>query len=110
MKILLGLDEINPDKPDDEGRTPLWGAALFGNVVVAKMLLERAEVNPDKPDNNGITPLGSAAGIGHVGMVKILLEQDKVNLDGLNNDISCHKLHKVSWLKEILASFINHFP
>ena len=60
MKILLGREEVNPDKPDNKGRTPLSFAAKWGREGVVKILLGREEVNPDKPDNNGRTPLSIA--------------------------------------------------
>ena len=49
--MLLERDEVHPDKPGNDGRTPLSLAALGGHTEVVKMLLERDEVNPDKPDN-----------------------------------------------------------
>ena len=55
--MLLDQDEVNPDKPDNDGRTPLLHAAWSGHTEVVKMLLDQDEVNPDKPDNDGQTPL-----------------------------------------------------
>ena len=64
VKILLGRDEVNPDKPDHYGRTPLCCAALNGHEGVVKMLLERDGVNPDKLDNGDqIPPLGHSENI-----------------------------------------------
>jgi len=57
VKILLERGDIDPDRTDNDGRTPLWGAASGGHEGVVKMLLERYDVNPDKPANNGKTPL-----------------------------------------------------
>ena len=57
MKILLGREEVNPDRPNNNRRTPLSYAAEDGHEGVVKILLGREEVNPDKPDNNGGTPL-----------------------------------------------------
>ena len=39
MEILLGRDDVNPDIPDCNGRTPLWDAAENGHREVVKMLL-----------------------------------------------------------------------
>ena len=78
-KMLLGREEVNPDKPDNNGRTPLSYAAQYEHEGVMKILLGRQEVNPDKPDNNGRTPLSFAAWYGHEGVVKILLEREEVN-------------------------------
>ena len=79
VKILLGQEEINPDKPDNKGRTPLSWAAWKGRESVVKILLRREEVDPDKPDNYGWTPLSRAARNGHEGVVKILLGRKEVN-------------------------------
>jgi len=81
VKVLLGQEEVNPDKPDNDGRTPLLYAARDGHEEVVKILLEREEVNPDKPNNKGRTPLSAAALSGHEGVVKILLVQEGVNPD-----------------------------
>ena len=85
VKILLGWEEVNPDKPDNSGMTPLSYAAWFGHEGVVKILLEREEVNPDKSDNNGKTPLSYAASSGHEGVVKILLAREEVNPDKSDN-------------------------
>ena len=46
VKILLGCEEVNPDKADYFGETPLSQAARKGHEGVVKILLEREEVNP----------------------------------------------------------------
>ena len=56
-KTLLGREEVNPDKPDEGGQTPLSHAAKNGREGVVKILLRREEVNPDKPDMDGQTLL-----------------------------------------------------
>ena len=57
VKILLGWEDVNPDKLDNDGRTPLSFAAQNGQEGVVKILLGQEEVNPDKPDDDGRTPL-----------------------------------------------------
>ena len=86
VKLLLGREEVNPDKPDNYGRTPLSFAVKNGREGVVKLLLGREEVDPDKPDNNGRTPLWFAAVNGHEGVVKLLLGREEVNPDKPNND------------------------
>ena len=61
VRILLGREEVDPDKPDHTGRTPLLGAALNGHEGVMKILLGREEVNASRLDNYGRTPLLYAA-------------------------------------------------
>ena len=84
--MLLKRSEVNPDKPRDDGRTPLWTAAYNGHAEVVKMLLQRTEVNPDKLHIDGRTPLWSAAYNGHAEVVKMLLERSEVSPDKLNKN------------------------
>jgi len=65
-------EEINPNKPDDSGRTPLSYAAREGREGLVKILLQRDDVHPDKPENHRSTPLSLAAECGHEYVVKIL--------------------------------------
>jgi len=81
VKMLLGREEVNPDKPDRWGRTPLSYAAEYGYGEVVKMLLGRKEVNPNKPDDEDETPLNHAALSGKGEVVKMLLERGDVNPD-----------------------------
>ena len=40
MEMLLGREEVNPDKPDNLGRTPLSYAARSGYEEVVLVLLK----------------------------------------------------------------------
>ena len=81
VKILLGREEVGPDEPDSDGRTPLSPAAKSGHEGVVKTLLGREEANPDEPDNYCKTPLSFAADeSGHEGAVKTLLGRKEVSL------------------------------
>jgi len=62
VKILLERDEVNPDKPDNDGRTPLLYAAGNGYAEVVEILLGRDDVDPSKPDEYGQTPPAFAGG------------------------------------------------
>ena len=88
MEILLGRDDINPDKPDEEGRTPLWGAAGGGHEGVVEILLGHGDFDLNKRDMFGFgqTPLYCAASKGYAGVVGILLERDDISPD--ESDIS----------------------
>ena len=85
MSLIFGRIYVNPDKPDNHGRTPLSWAAKGGHEGVVKLLLEREDVNPDRPNNNGRTPLSWAAGNGREGVVKLLLESKDVSPDRPDN-------------------------
>ena len=100
MSLLFRRKYVNPDKPDNEGRTPLSQAAGSGHPGVVKLLLEREDVNPDRRDNDGRTPLSWTTGNLGVsrypwvnedehereGVVKLLLEREDVNPDRPDND------------------------
>ena len=81
VKILLGRDDVNPDRPDRHDQTPLLQAARNGHKAVVEILLGRNDVNPDRPDEYGKTPLLLGACKGHSGVVKLLLERDDVSPD-----------------------------
>ena len=53
MKILLGRGDVNPNKPDSQGQTPLQCATQNGHEGVVKILLGRGNVNPNEPDKRG---------------------------------------------------------
>jgi len=86
VKLLLGREEVDPDKLDIDGHTPLSLAAWDGHERVAKILLGREEVNPNKSNSNDQTPLSLAASDGHEGVVRILLEREEVNPDKPNKN------------------------
>jgi len=77
VEILLEREEVNPDKPDNNGKTPLSYAAWERHEGLVKILLRRKEVNPDKTDILGQTPLSHAAQNRH-GRVVALLQSCKV--------------------------------
>jgi len=85
VKILLGRDDVDPDRPDNVGLTALQGAALSGHEGVVEMLLARDSVNPNKANKDGQTALSGAAENGHEGVVKMLLGRNDVNPDNLDN-------------------------
>ena len=86
VRILLGQDDINPDKPNQCGETPLWCAAKNGNEGAVEVLLGQSHINPDKPDKDGRTPLWCAASNGHEGAVEVLLGRDDINPEKPDKD------------------------
>ena len=72
VKLLLEREGVNPDRPDQDGRTPISLAAGDGHERLVKLLLEQGHVNPDRPDNDHQTPVSWAARNGHDGVVKLL--------------------------------------
>ena len=57
MKILLARCDVNSNRPDKDGKTPLYCAAQDGNEEMVKILLGRGDLNPNRPDENGEKPL-----------------------------------------------------
>jgi len=80
------IPTYNPDKPDNDGRTPLLYAAWYGHEEVMTILLKQDGATPDMPDNDGRTPLSFAASGGHAEVMKILLEWGEINPDKPDND------------------------
>jgi len=63
MKPLLGPEDVNPDMPDNCGRTPLsWAVSnWYGQAEnTVKVLLEREGIKHDMLDNDSRTPLSWA--------------------------------------------------
>ena len=46
MKLRLGRDDVNPDKPNISSRTPPYYAARDGYERVVKILLRLGDVSP----------------------------------------------------------------
>ena len=65
--MLLGHDDIDPNKPDQDGETPLLWAVLKEYAGVVKTLLGRDDLDPNKPDKDGQTPLWWATHNGYGG-------------------------------------------
>ena len=61
----------NLDAPNDNGKTPIYCAAQFGNTKIVKVLAPLTE-NPNAPDEIGYTPIHWAAFMGHTEIIKIL--------------------------------------
>ena len=85
MSLLFGRKYINPNRPDDGGRTPLSWAAGSGHAGAVKLLLEREDVSPDRSDKSSQSPLSWAARNGHDGVVKLLLGREDVSPDRPNS-------------------------
>jgi len=79
VKLLLARNDVDPDKPDNGGRTPLWGASSNGHVGVVRLLLARGDVDPNKSGMGGETPLWRASRNGHNEVVRLLLTRKDVN-------------------------------
>lgn len=73
VKELLAAG-ANPNISNDDGQTPLWFAAAFGNIVMAQMLIN-AGAYVDTPDNKlGSMPLMRAVLNGDIPMIQLLMD------------------------------------
>ena len=61
----------NPNAPDENGRTPIYWAALYGHTEIVKILAPLTD-NPNAPYKNGNTPIHKAASCGYAEIIKIL--------------------------------------
>ena len=96
-KIPLAQEEVDPNRPNNRGQTPLSFAVWRGCEEVVKIpllyaaperyerivriLFTREEVDPDKPDDDGMMPLLCAASEEYEGIARILLARREVNPD-----------------------------
>ena len=53
VNLLFVRDDVNPDKQDTDGGTPLWWASYNRHEGLMKLLLTQDGVNPDKLDRYG---------------------------------------------------------
>ena len=67
VRLLPARDDVNPDKPDNYGRTPLWVASDKGHEVM-RLLLARDDVNPDRLDDYGRNHFGGLLSVGMRGL------------------------------------------
>ncbi|KAN0081856.1 Ankyrin repeat-containing domain protein [Elaphomyces granulatus] len=59
IKVLLDRDGINPNIPDDTGRTPLFWASC-GSLEAVNLLLGKEGIDPNARNKHGLTPLANA--------------------------------------------------
>jgi len=79
VKLVLGREDVDPNRPDKYDQTPLFCAAFEGYEGVVKLLLGREDVDPNRPDKYNQTPLLCAAAEGHEGVVNLLLGREDVD-------------------------------
>lgn len=72
---------LNPNKKDIYGRTPLHRAAEIGNSKCIEALLTNKNVNLNEHDNVLWTALHFAVRNNHIDCVKILIEQENIDLN-----------------------------
>jgi ankyrin repeat protein len=79
LALLEGGAEVNA--ADNFGITPLHGAAMIGNVDVARVLIDKGGADVNRQTLDGYTPLHIAATAGRTVFVQFLLDK------GANRDL-----------------------
>ena len=74
----------NPNKPNENGQTPIHFAAWNGHTEIVKILAHLTD-HPNAPDEKGQTPIHWAARYGQTEIVKILAPLTN-NPNAPNND------------------------
>ncbi|CAH0044672.1 unnamed protein product [Clonostachys solani] len=74
VKLLLQLEDVNPELAGWELMTPLMTAAAKGHVDVVKLLLDRPDVDPSKGNGYSKTPMFWVAWYGYGEIAKLLLD------------------------------------
>ena len=82
MEMLLEKDDIQVNKADYTGATPLYIAAREGHEQVVKTLLKKHGIEVNKADNAGDTPIAVAAHLRHGKIVDLLLGTDEIRAVG----------------------------
>ena len=89
------LEAGNDVKENENGRTPLLFAAVFGHTNVCELLLEEGKANIEETEPKGNTALKQAASEGHASTVALLLSKgarvDTRNEDGFTPLLSAVK-------------------
>ena len=97
VKKLIRSQNVNVNKADINGSTPLFMAAQNGHLEVLKLLIEQ-EASIDQIDTDRWTPLLVAVANGHLEVVKLLIEKGA----------SIHQIRTDGWTPLLLAAQNGH--
>ena len=86
VKLLLARDDIDVNKADNDGQTPLYAACRNGNVKVINALLTRKEIQINQAKDNGATPLIISCWNDRVKIVNLLLARKEIHINQAMND------------------------
>lgn len=84
IRELLRHPEVNPNSPDDDGRTPLSHAVLTVNANAVEQLLATEDVDPNFVDEEGNSALALAITNGFSDMVALLLASPEIDTSQKN--------------------------
>ena len=81
VKELLKNPYIETNKPNINGKTPLYWAATKGFYNIVTQLLQHEKIDINKASHHGKTPLNRACYKGHLSIIKLLLQQKDIELN-----------------------------
>jgi hypothetical protein len=110
VKRLLAHPQIDVNKYDKEGKTPLYHVLDYQYPSLLKVLLQHPNIDVNKPDLEGRTPLYLAAASPHlVECLYLLLAHPTINVNEQNiNGMTA--LHSAALLlkKDTIQAFLKH--
>ena len=86
VKLLLNTPNIDVNKGDNFGRTPLYTAANKENTECIELLLKAPDIDVNKAKNNGETPLHTAAVQGNKECIELLLKAPDIDVNKADDD------------------------
>jgi len=79
VRALLEHPDIDVNKSNNDGDTPLGLAVKSYNIDIVRALLEHPDIDVNKSNNDGDTPLGLAVKSYNIDIVHMLLEKSDVS-------------------------------
>jgi ankyrin repeat protein len=116
---LLEIEDVDVNKANKEGQTPLWIASKFAESAVVKLLLGKEGVDINKANTDRINPLMVAMQGERRDVVELLLGKEGVDVESLLGlkgvdvgvDVARHlvnKANKIGKTPLLMASLWGH--
>ena len=78
IKLLCSFDDVDINKGDRSGSTPLAEAARLNKADIVKVLLGEPGIDVNKANSSGSTPLSEAVALENDDVIKLLCKDDQV--------------------------------
>lgn len=110
VKLLLTHPDIDTNKKDTDGRSPLYTTCIIGHMEIATILLQDKRVLPDEESDTRYSPLFTAIRHGHPEIVELILTLvENVRLTCKSN-INLYGFVKAQIAFEIITEFKKDYP